>query len=228
MLPMYDKYTDNIYQSTNRKLAEGLGNWLNTNWSSIDASSPEFNSAAKAYAGSYNNMVRNELANNYSAPNNARALTGRNTGLYNTNMQDLYQSDLDRRTESSNAAMYGQLANQYFNNQLANLTARYMQYIPSGEDINAADKLNNNITNQNLDREYQNQLMREAQKGNPWNIVKGTAKGFITGGPIGAITGGVGSALNEYTDFGGIYSGLMKGLNVAGGLGAAYAGFTGK
>ena len=32
-----------------------------------------------------------------------------------------------------------------FDNQMANLAARYMQYVPSGEDINAVDYVNNNI-----------------------------------------------------------------------------------
>ena len=235
-LPMYDKYEDNTYQSHNRQLAEGLGDWLNTNWSLVDASSPQFNSAAKAYAGDYNNMVRNNLSKNYSAPDNARALTGRDTGLYNTDMSNLYKTDLNRRVDSSNASMYGDLVNQYFNNQMANLAARYMQYVPSGQDINQADDINNKITNENLDRQYYNQLMKEAQKGNPMNIVKNAVKGgisgFLSGGPLGALAGaaqgGIGSALNEYTNFGGIFNGITKGLNAVGGLGAAYAGFTGK
>ena len=235
-LPMYDKYTDNIYQSTNRQLAEGLGDWLNTNYGTIDATSDAYRANQDAYIGNYNNMVRNTLAKNYSAYDNARALGGANTGLYNTDIGSLYNNDLNTRVSSSNAQQYGDLAKQYFNNQLANLAARYMQYVPSGEDINAVDNQNNNITNQNLDRQYYNNLMKEAQKGNPLNIaksaIKGGISGFLTGGPLGALAGaaqgGIGSALNEYTDFGGIYSGLSKGLGLASGLGAAYAGFTGK
>ena len=57
--------------------------------------------------------------------------------------------------------------------------------------------MNNNIINQNKDRQYYNDLMKEAQKGNIWNVVKAT----IQKGP-GA---GISSALHEYTDYGGIW-----------------------
>lgn len=199
-LPMYETYEDNVYQTDNRQLAKNLGSWLNTNYGTIDSTSDAYRANQDAYIGNYNNMVRNTLANNYSAYDNARALGGANTGLYNTDMGSLYNNNLNTIVSSANAQQYGNLANQYFNNQMANLAARYMQYIPSGEDINAVDKLNNNITNQNKDRQYYNQLMKEAQKGNPWNIVKSTIKG----GPIA----GIGSALNEYTDYGGIWNAL--------------------
>lgn len=195
-LPLYDLYSDNIYQTDNRQLAEGLGNWLNTNYSSIDATSPEFQTMVDAYTGDYNNRVKQSIANNYKAPTNQR-LGSLNTGLYNTDMAGLANTDLNRRISSSNAQQYGSLANQYFNNQLANLTARYMQYVPSGNDINAIDRLNNNVTNQNLDRQYINAINKEAQKGNIWNVVKAT----IQKGP----GGGISSALHEYTDYGGIW-----------------------
>lgn len=196
-LPMYEKYNDNIYQIDNRQLAKDLGSWLNTNYGSIDATSDAYRANQDAYIGNYNNMVRNNLAKNYSGYNNARALSGANTGLYNTDMGSLYNNDLNTRVFSSNAQQYGDLAKQYFNNQMANLAARYMQYVPSGEDINAVDNLNNSIINKNKDRQYYNQLMKEAQKGNIWNVVKAT----IQKGP-GA---GISSALHEYTDYGGIW-----------------------
>ena len=196
-LPMYDLYSDNIYQTDNRQLAKDLGAWLNTNYDTIDATSDAYRANQDAYIGNYNNMVRNNLAKNYSAYDNARALGGANTGLYNTDIGSLYNNDLNTRVSSANAQQYGNLANQYFNNQLANLTARYMQYVPSGEDINTIDNLNNNIINQNKDRQYYNDLMKEAQKGNIWNVVKAT----IQKGP-GA---GISSALHEYTDYGGIW-----------------------
>ena len=133
-----------------------------------------------------------------------------NTELYNTDMGGIANADLNRRVDSANAQQYGSLANQYFNNQLANLAARYMQYVPSGEDINAADYVNNNITNQNKDRDYYNQIIRDQNKSNPWNIVKsaveGGMKGAQWGGPWGALAGTVAGAgqgvMNEYTDVG--------------------------
>ena len=192
-LPLYDLYSDNIYQTDNRQLAKDLGSWLNTNYDTIDATSDAYRANQDAYIGNYNNMVRNTLAKNYSGYDNARALAGANTGLYNTDMGSLYNNDLNTRLSSANAKQYGNLANQYFNNQLANLTARYMQYVPSGEDINAIDYLNNNITNQNKDREYYNQMIRDQNSSNPWNIVKssieGGIKGFQWGGPWGAVAG---------------------------------------
>ena len=147
-LPLYDLYSDNIYQTDNRQLAKDLGAWLNTNYDTIDATSDAYRANQDAYIGNYNNMVRNTLANNYSAYDNARALGRTNTGLYNTDMGSLYNNDLNTRVSSANAKQYGNLANQYFNNQMANLAARYMQYVPSGQDINAVDYANNNITNQ--------------------------------------------------------------------------------
>lgn len=218
-LPLYDLYSDNIYQTDNRQLAKDLGAWLNTNYDTIDATSPEFQSAVDAYTGDYNNRVRQSIANNYKAPANQR-LGSLNTGLYNTDMQGLVNADLNRKINSTNAQQYGSLANQYFNNQLANLTARYMQYVPSGEDINAVDNLNNNITNQNKDREYYNQMIRDQNKSNPWNIVKssieGGIKGFQWGGPWGAVAGTVAGAgqgfANEYTDIGWANNG--KGLQL--------------
>ena len=235
-LPMYEKYADNTYQSYNRKLSEDLGNWLNTNYSSIDPTSKSFNSGSKGYAGNLNNLTLMNLTKNYTSPTNSRLGSQYNTSLYTGDLNSLLNSDLRTRLDSSNAEKYGERINDYYKTNLANLMARYMQYVPSGEDINAADQTNNNIINQNKDREYQNQLMREAQKGNPLNIVKNAVKGgvsgFLTGGPLGALAGaaqgGIGSALNEYTDFGGIFNGVMKGLNAAGGLGAAYSGFMGK
>ena len=208
-LPLYDLYSDNIYQTDNRQLAEGLGNWLNTKYQTIDATSPEFQAAVDAYTGDYNNRVRQSIVNNYKAPTNQR-LGSLNTGLYNTDMGGLANTDLNRRIDSVNAQQYGSLANQYFNNQLANLTARYMQYVPSGEDINAVDYLNNNITNQNKDREYYNQMIRDQGKANPWNIVSSAVQGGIKGGqwggPWGALAGTVAGAgqgvMNEYTDIG--------------------------
>ena len=207
-LPLYDLYSDNIYQTDNRQLAKDLGAWLNTNYDTIDATSDAYRANQDAYIGNYNNMVRNTLAKNYSGYDNTRALAGANTGLYNTDMGSLYDNDLNTRVSSANAQQYGNLANQYFNNQLANLTARYMQYVPSGEDINAVDYVNNNITNQNKDREYYNQMIRDANKSNPWNIVKSAVKGGIKGaqwgGPWGAVAGaaaGLGQGFaNEYTD----------------------------
>ena len=207
-LPLYDLYSDNIYQTDNRQLAKDLGNWLNTNYDTIDATSDAYRANQDAYIGNYNNMVRNTLAKNYSGYDNARALAEANTGLYNTDIGSLYNNDLNTRVSSANAKQYGNLANQYFNNQLANLTARYMQYVPSGEDINAIDYLNNNITNQNKDRQYYNQIIRDQNKSNPWNIVKssieGGIKGFQWGGPWGAVAGTVAGAgqgfANEYTD----------------------------
>lgn len=218
-LPLYDLYSDNIYQTDNRQLAEGLGNWLNTKYQTIDATSPEFQAAVDAYTGDYNNRVRQSIANNYKSPTNQR-LSSLNTGLYNTDMASLYNNDLNTRVSSANAQQYGNLANQYFNNQLANLTARYMQYVPSGEDINAVDYLNNNITNQNKDREYYNQMIRDMGKANPWNIVKSTAEGAMKGGqwggPWGAVAGaaaGLGQGFaNEYTDIGWTNNG--KGLTI--------------
>ena len=209
-LPLYDLYSDNIYQTDNRQLAKDLGAWLNTNYNTIDATSDAYRANQDAYIGNYNNMVRNTLAKNYSAYDNARALAGANTGLYNTDMGSLYNNDLDTRVSSANAQQYGNLANQYFNNQLANLTARYMQYVPSGEDINAVDYMNNNITNQNKDREYYNQIIRDQGKANPWNIVSSAVQGGIKGGqwggPWGALAGTVAGAgqgvLNQYTDIG--------------------------
>ena len=209
-LPMYESYNDNIYQTDNRQLAKDLGSWLNTNYGTIDATSDAYGANQDAYIGNYNNMVRNTLAKNYSGYDNARALSGANTGLYNTDIGSLYNNDLDTRVSSANAQQYGNLANQYFNNQLANLTARYMQYVPSGEDINTVDYLNNNITNQNKDREYYNQIIRDMGKSNPWNIVKSTAEGAMKGGqwggPWGALAGAVAGAgqgfANEYTDIG--------------------------
>ena len=208
-LPLYDLYSDNIYQTDNRQLAEGLGNWLNTKYQTIDATSPEFQAAVDAYTGDYNNRVRQSIVNNYKAPTNQR-LGSLNTGLYNTDMTGLANADLNRRVNAANAQQYGSLANQYFNNQLANLTARYMQYVPSGEDINAVDYLNNNITNQNKDREYYNQMIRDQGKANPWNIVSSAVQGGIKGGqwggPWGALAGTVAGAgqgvMNEYTDIG--------------------------
>lgn len=208
-LPLYDLYSDNIYQTDNRQLAKDLGNWLNTKYQSIDETSPEFQAAVDAYTGDYNNRVRQSIANNYKAPTNQR-LGSLNTGLYNTDMSGLANTDLNRRINSANAQQYGSLANQYFNNQLANLTARYMQYVPSGEDINAVDYLNNNITNQNKDREYYNQMIRDQGKANPWNIVSSAVQGGIKGGqwggPWGALAGTVAGAgqgvLNQYTDIG--------------------------
>ena len=167
-LPLYDLYSDNIYQTDNRQLAKDLGAWLNTNYDTIDATSDAYRANQDAYIGNYNNMVRNTLAKNYSGYDNARALAGTNTGLYNTDMSSLYNNDLNTRVSSANAQQYGNLANQYFNNQLANLTARYMQYVPSGEDINSVDYTNNNITNQNKDREYYNQIIRDSNKSNPY------------------------------------------------------------
>ena len=207
---MYDLYSDNIYQTDNRQLAKDLGAWLNTNYDTIDATSDAYRANQDAYIGNYNNMVRNTLAKNYSAYDNARALGRANTSLYNTDIGSLYNNDLDTRVSSANAKQYGNLANQYFNNQLANLTARYMQYVPSGNDINAVDYLNNNITNQNKDREYYNQIIRDQNSSNPWNIVKsavqGGIKGFQWGGPLGAVAGvaaGTGQGFaNEYTDIG--------------------------
>ena len=209
-LPLYDLYSDNIYQTDNRQLAKDLGSWLNTNYDTIDATSDAYRANQDAYIGNYNNMVRNTLAKNYSAYDNARALGEANTGLYNTDMGSLYNNDLNTRVSSFNAKQYGDLAKQYFNNQIANLAARYMQYVPSGEDINAVDYLNNNITNQNKDREYYNQMIRDANKSNPLNIVKsavqGGIKGASWGGPIGAVAGaaaGLGQGFaNEYTDIG--------------------------
>lgn len=209
-LPLYDLYSDNIYQTDNRQLAKDLGAWLNTNYDTIDATSDAYRANQDAYIGNYNNMVRNTLAKNYLGYDNARALAGANTGLYNTDMGSLYNNDLNTRVSSANAQQYGNLANQYFNNQLANLTARYMQYVPSGENINTIDYLNNNITNQNKDREYYNQIIRDQNKSNPWNIVKsaveGGIKGASWGGPLGAVAGlaaGTGQGFaNEYTDIG--------------------------
>ena len=209
-LPLYDLYSDNIYQTDNRQLAKDLGAWLNTNYDTIDATSDAYRANQDAYIGNYNNMVRNTLAKNYSAYDNARALSGANTSLYNTDIGSLYNNDLNTRVSSANAQQYGNLANQYFNNQLANLTARYMQYVPSGEDINAVDYVNNNITNQNKDREYYNQIIRDKNKSNPWNIVKSAVEGGIKGaqwgGPWGAVAGvAAGTAqgfANEYTDIG--------------------------
>ena len=209
-LPLYDLYSDNIYQTDNRQLAKDLGAWLNTNYNTIDATSDAYRANQDAYIGNYNNMVRNTLAKNYSGYDNTRALAGANTGLYNTDMGNLYNNDLDTRVSSANAKQYGNLANQYFNNQLANLTARYMQYVPSGEDINTIDYLNNNITNQNKDREYYNQMIRDQGKANPWNIVSSAVQGGIKGGqwggPWGALAGTVAGAgqgiANEYTDIG--------------------------
>lgn len=219
-LPLYDLYSDNIYQTDNRQLAKDLGAWLNTNYDTIDATSDAYRANQDAYIGNYNNMVRNTLAKNYSAYDNARALGGANTGLYNTDMGNIYNNDLDTRVSSANAKQYGDLAKQYFNNQLANLTARYMQYVPSGEDINAIDYLNNNITNQNKDREYYNQIIRDKNKSNPWNIVKSAVQGGIKGaqwgGPWGAVAGvAAGTAqgfANEYTDIGWANNG--KGLQL--------------
>ena len=235
-LPMYEKYADNQYQAYNRNLSEDLGNWLNTNYSSIDPTSESFNSGSKGYAGNLNNFTLTNLTKNYTSPTNSRLGSQYNTSLYAGDLNSILNSDLQTRLDSSNAAKYGERINDYYKTNLANLMARYIQYVPSGEDINAADQINNNIINQNKDREYQNRLMREAQKGNPLNIVKNAVKGgvsgLLTGGPLGALTGaaqgGIGSALNEYTDFGGIFNGLMKGLNAAGGLGATYSGFMGK
>ena len=219
-LPLYDLYSDNIYQMDNRQLAKDLGGWLNSNYGSIDATSDAYRANQDAYIGDYNNMVRNTLAKNYSAYDNARALGRANTGLYNTNMSSLYNNDLDTRVSSANAQQYGNLANQYFNNQMANLAARYMQYVPSGEDINAVDYLNNNITNQNKDRDYYNEMIRDKNKSNPWNIVKSTVEGGIKGaswgGPWGALAGAVAGAgqgfANEYTDIGWANNG--KGLQL--------------
>ena len=219
-LPLYDLYSDNIYQTDNRQLAKDLGAWLNTNYDTIDATSDAYRANQDAYIGNYNNMVRNTLAKNYSGYDNARALAGANTGLYNTDMGALYDNDLNTRVSSANAQQYGNLANQYFNNQLANLTARYMQYVPSGEDINSVDYTNNNITNQNKDREYYNQMIRDMNKSNPWNIVKSAVEGGIKGaqwgGPWGAVAGvAAGTAqgfANEYTDIGWANNG--KGLQL--------------
>lgn len=219
-LPLYDLYSDNVYQIDNRQLAKNLGAWLNSNYDTIDATSDAYRANQDAYIGNYNNMVRNTLANNYSAYDNARALGGANTGLYNTDMGSLYNNDLNTRVSSANAKQYGNLANQYFNNQMANLAARYMQYVPSGEDINAVDYLNNNITNQNKDREYNNEITRDMGKANPWNIVKSTAEGAMKGGqwggPWGALAGAVAGAgqgfANEYTDIGWANNG--KGLSI--------------
>ena len=88
-LPLYDLYSDNIYQTDNRQLAKDLGAWLNTNYDTIDATSDAYRANQDAYIGNYNNMVRNTLAKNYSAYDNARVLAGANTGLYNTDIGNL-------------------------------------------------------------------------------------------------------------------------------------------
>ena len=219
-LPMYEKYTDNQYQTRNRPLAEKLGDWLNTNYSSIDPTSKSFNLGSKGYAGNLNNMTLNNLAKNYTTPTNERLGSQYNTSLYTGDLNSLLNSDLQTRLDSSNAAKYGERVNDYYKLNLANLMARYNQYVPSGEDINAADQINNNITNQNKDREYINEMIRDQGKANPWNIVKSTIEGAQKGNSwlpgwgalIGAVAGAGQGFANEYTDIGWTNNG--KGLSI--------------
>ena len=176
---MYDELGENAYNTSNRTMTSNLGDWLLDNYQNIgtltqDQEQEYQDIADKASEASWSDFNR-QLA---------KAQDVRNTKSYNrfgslTNTPALYDQETFGR-ESNKAALdlannitdyYNTMVNQDIGRQLSSWNMYSNMYNKAGEDITKLDKYNWNLRNQNLDRQYQNDVMKFNNKIAKWQMV---------------------------------------------------------
>ena len=221
-LPLYDEFADTPWITRNRELntqaydlySQGLEDLGRQNQDYYEGqASRAMQSAWNDYARNYQKAVNQNLARNYGRTGSTASTSG---GYVTDSLQRQYNDQAARL-----ASQQAQLQDQFINSALQRDLARLGQYSnafnTSGQTTQAVDKFNYDIRQQNKDRQWQNDVLREKNKTDWFKVALDAAQGGFTGGmeglksgnPFAALGGAIGGTVhagyNSWADPSGMY-----------------------
>ena len=221
-LPLYDTFEDTPWISRNRELntnaydlySQGLQNLGKQDQQYYEGlASQATRSAWDDYNRNYQNAVNQNLARNYGRTGSTASTSG---GYVTDSLQRQY-NDAATRLASQQAQLQDQFINSALNRDLYKLNQYGSAFNNSGDITQDVDKFNYDIRQQNKDRQWQNDVMKQREKTDIFKILsdagasgfKGFTTGMQSGNPWmaigGAIGGSVSGAYNSYADPSGFY-----------------------
>lgn len=221
-LPLYDTFEDTPWISRNRELntqaydlySQGLGELGKQDQQYYEGlASQATRSAWDDYNRNYQNAVNQNLARNYGRTGSTASTSG---GYVTDSLQRQYNNAASKLA-SQQAQLQDQFINSALNRDLAKLNQYGSAFNNSGAITQDVDKFNYDIRQQNKDRQWQNDVMKQREKTDIFKILsdagasgfKGFTTGMQTGNPYatigGAIGGAASGAYNAYADPSGFY-----------------------
>ena len=221
-LPMYEEFQDTPWITRNRELntqtydlySQGLEDLGRQNQDYYEGqASKAMQSAWGDYNRNYQKAVNQNLARNYGRTGSTASTSG---GYVTDSLQRQY-NDAAARLASQQAQLQDQFINSALSRDLSKLNQYSTAFNNSGAITQDVDKFNYDIRQQNKDRQWQNDVMKQREKTDIFKILsdagasgfKGFTTGMQTGNPWaaigGAIGGSVSGAYNAYADPSGFY-----------------------
>lgn len=199
--PMYEELADTDYIARNRELNTNSYGYLNNALDNFNRYNDSTLNQYQNVADQYTAAQWKDLNTNYTNAMNQQAARQRNrlgtsgasSSLYNTNNLQNYYNDLATRVSANTANVYPDLINNEYSKRLQNINLYNQLFNNSGVLTQQNDIANWQIRNQNLDRQWMNDV--EANNTSGWNLFanmnKGALEGFSEGMKSGNIWGGL-------------------------------------
>lgn len=248
-LPLYDEFEDTPWISRNRELNRDTYDWYRQGLEELGQPSEQLydtivgratQSMWDDYNRNYQKAVNQNIARNYGRTGTTQSTAA---GYLADNLQRQYNDSAARISGQANQ-MYNQLLNS--NLQRVNLLGN--AFNTSGQTTQAVDKANYDIRQQNKDRQWQNDILREKSKTDWIKIMsdagaagyKAGLEGMKSGNPWVALGGAIGGTLSggyaSYADPSGQYGYMDDWNNImgtgsgggAGGMGSMFGGGSSK
>lgn len=241
--PLYDMYEDTPWISRNRELNAQSYDLFKNALTDLGQQDQQYYEglASRAMDSAYNDLNRNyqNAVNQNLARNYGRfGTTASTSGGYVTDSLQRQYNDMATRLASQQAQTQEQFINSALNRDLSKLQAYYTPFTNSGKITEAVDLKNYETAQNNKDRQWQNDIIRQQNKTDPFQLLsnsaaagfKGFTQGMSTGNPWAAIGGGIGGAVsgayNSYADPSGYYGYQDTWNNIMGNGGSAGQGIT--
>lgn len=239
--PLYDMYQDTPWISRNRELNTQSYDLFKNALADLDKQDQQYyeglasqamNSAWGDLNRNYQNAVNQNLARNYGR----FGTTGSTGGLYTSDTLQRQYNDMATRMASQQAQTQEQFINSALNRDLAKLQAYYTPFTNSGQTTEAVDLMNYKTAQNNKDRQWQNDVIKQQNKTDPFQMIsnglasgfKGFTQGALTGNLGAAIGGGIGGTVsglyNSYADPSGYFGYQDTWNNIMGNVGSVGQG----
>lgn len=240
-MPLADLYNDSPWISRNRELNAQSYDLFKNALTDLGQQDQQYYEglASRAMDSAYNDLNRNyqnavnqNLARNYGRTGSTASTSG---GYITDSLQRQY-NDMATRMASQQAQLQDQFINSGLNRDLSKLQSYYAPFTNSGLVTEQVDQMNYRTTQDNKYRQWQNDIIRQRNKTDPFQMISNSAasgfKGFTQGASTGnlgaAIGGGIGGAIsgayNSYADPSGYYgyqdtwNNIMGNGNYSGGM----------
>lgn len=228
-LPLYDEFEDTPWISRNRNVNREAYEGYLTGIEDLSQPDEQFyqQQVGKAqqamwddYNRNYQRAVNQNLARNYGRTGSTASTSG---GYMTDSLQRQYNDSAARI-----AAQGHQMYNQLLNNLLQRTQFLGNAFNASGQTTQAADKFNYDIRQQNKDRQWQNDILREKSRTDWIKILsdagaagyKAGVEGMKSGNPWVALGGAIGGTLSggyaSYADPSGQYGYMDDWNNIMG------------